>query len=61
SFVASQTMIYIVFAVTLLICQKALPFSLKKEISLKNSNPQKANFYKISNSQKKKIQISLIF
>ncbi|ARQ98004.1 hypothetical protein CLAN_1280 [Campylobacter lanienae NCTC 13004] len=30
SFVASQTMIYIVVAVTLLICQKALPLPLKK-------------------------------
>ncbi|WP_236843553.1 hypothetical protein, partial [Campylobacter lanienae] len=52
SFVASQTMIYIVFAVTLLICQKALPFPLKiknkfKNLNFshisKNLNPQKRN------------------
>ncbi|WP_236843726.1 hypothetical protein, partial [Campylobacter lanienae] len=38
SFVASQTMIYIVFAVTLLICQKALPFPLKLKKKFKTTN-----------------------
>lgn len=38
SFVASQTMIYIVFAVTLLICQKAPPFQLKLNYLLLHMN-----------------------
>ncbi len=36
--------------------QAGYPFPLKKEISLKISNPQKANFSKISNSQKRKFK-----